>query len=413
VPPNFITTVPERAMVEQDRRRRLRRLLAAAGALMAIAAIVLIAVDPFAEEDRPGDVPPGGSRFGPAAEQDREQSLIDTLGPVIAAKPASAGMPLEQAVAQLFAVGFEGQEAPERLLDSARERAPGIVVVGEANYRSPEQLRGVVDRVGRAARRGKQEIPLFAADPDALGRLGPPPAPDIGIEGTPDEARTEALEAARRLREAHVRMVLGPSADLAVGGGPAEGRAFSDDPREASEFVEAAVAGWREARMAVAPGRFPGEGGASQDPLLGAATVGLALDELDTRDVQPFRGAVRAGAHAIQMSAALYVAWDGVTPATVLPDAVRFLRSSTGFDGAIVSADLVAATGATGGGVARAAVDALKAGCDLLVIAGGAEEQEAAYRGVLAAVRRREVPRGRFVDALRRVATLKKAARAR
>ena len=165
--------------------------------------------------------------------------------------------------------------------------------------------------------------------------------------------------------------------------------------------------------MAVAPGRFPGEGGASQDPLVGAATVGLSTDELSARDVEPFRGAVRAGADAIQMSAALYAAWDGVTPATVLPDAVRFLRTSTGFDGAVASADLIAATGATGGGVARAAVEALKAGCDLLVVVGGRSEQEAAYRAVLEAVRREEIPRERFAEALGRVTALKKAAQAR
>ncbi|MDQ4125476.1 MAG: hypothetical protein M3134_07745, partial [Actinomycetota bacterium] len=68
-------------MVEQDRRRRLRRLLAALGALMAVAAVVLLAVDPFADEERPGDVPEAGSRFGAGSEEDREQSLLDTLGP--------------------------------------------------------------------------------------------------------------------------------------------------------------------------------------------------------------------------------------------------------------------------------------------------------------------------------------------
>ena len=406
MPPNFITTVPARAMVEQD-RRRLRRLLAAAGVLMAVAAAVLLAVDPFAEEGGSGDVPRGGSRF---QESKQQRSLLDALAPVVGTKAASEELPVEQAVAQLFAVGFEGQSPPDALIDRMRERAWGFVVVGAPNYGSPSQLRDAVDAVERAAKRGRQSAPLFAADPDALGRLGPPPAPDIGLDGTPQEARAEALDAARRIREAHVRMVLGPSADLAVGGGPAEARAFSDSPGEASRFVEAAVSGWREASVAVAPGRFPGEGGASQDPLLGAATVGLSLDELSARDVEPFRAAVRAGADAIQMSAALYVAWDGVTPATLLPDAIRYLRSSTGFDGAVVSADLVAATGATGGGVARAAVEAFKAGCDVLVIAGGRAEQQAAYTAVLTAVKRGEIPRERLLEALRRVERLKRAA---
>ncbi|HEV3002415.1 MAG TPA: glycoside hydrolase family 3 N-terminal domain-containing protein [Solirubrobacteraceae bacterium] len=399
-------------MVEQDRRRRLRRLLAAAGVLMAVAAVVLLVGDPFAEDGSGGggdggDVPEAGSRF-----RGEDRSLLDALRPVLAAEPASPPLPVEQAVAQLFAVGFEGREPPRALLERMRSRAWGVVLVGATNYGSPSQVRDAVGALEEAARRGRQAPPLVATEPAALGRLGPPPAPDIGLDGTPEEARAEALDAARRLRSAHVRMVLGPSADLAVGGGPSAERGFSDDPREAAAFVEAAVRGWKEARVVVAPGRFPGEGGASQDPLFGAATVGLSVDELLRRDVEPFRGAVRAGADAVQMSAALFAAWDGVTPATVLPDAVRFLRSSTGFRGAVVSADLVAVTAATGGGVARAAVEAVRAGCDLLVLAGGAAEQEAAYQGLLAAVRSGEVPRDRLDEAVRRVAAMKAAAQA-
>jgi beta-N-acetylhexosaminidase len=288
-----------------------------------------------------------------------------------------------------------------------RERAWGVVLVGDANYESPSQLRDVTDAITRAARRGEQVAPLFAADPEALGNLGPAPAPEIGLEGTPADAQAEARDAATRLREVHVALALAPSADLSVGGGPAEARAFSDDPAEASAMVAAAVRGWAEGSVIATPGRFPGEGAASQDPLVGPATVGLSVDELLARDVKPFVAAVKAGAPAIQMSAALYAAWDGVTPATVLPEAVRLLRDSTGFKGAVVSADLVAVTATGATSIARAAVDAINAGCDLLVIAGGRDEQEAAYRGVVAAVRRGEIPRERFVEAVRRVAALK------
>ena len=402
-------------MAEQDRPRGRRRLLAALGVLMAVAAGVLLVVEPFDGRSVPGSagsVPEGGSRFG-GGDAEGDRSLLDTLAPVLGTEAPSTRLPVEQAVAQLFAVGFEGQAPPPGLVARMRARAWGVVVVSETNYGSPSQMRDVVDTLESAAHRGEQTPPLVAADPDALGRLGPPPAPEIGLDGTPAEAREEAADAARRLREAHVRMILGPSADLLVGGGPAEDRAFSDDPAEASAFLAAAVRGWKEARVVVAPGRFPGEGGASQDPLLGPATVGLSVEELQARDVQPFVAAVGAGADAIQMSAALYAAWDGVTPATLLPEAVAFLRSAARFDGPVVSADLVAATAATGGGVARAAVDALKAGCDLLVIAGGRAEQDAAYRAVLDAVRSREISEERLAEAVQRVAALKRAAEAR
>jgi beta-N-acetylhexosaminidase len=107
------------------------------------------------------------------------------------------------------------------------------------------------------------------------------------------------------------------------------------------------------------------------------------------------------------MSAALYAAWDGVTPATLLPEAVALLRDRVGFRGAILSADLVAVTGATGGTLADAAVEALRAGCDLVVVPGSQADRDAAYRGALAAVESGDLPRERIDEALLRVLSLK------
>jgi beta-N-acetylhexosaminidase len=110
----------------------------------------------------------------------------------------------------------------------------------------------------------------------------------------------------------------------------------------------------------------------------------------------------------MQMSNAIYVAFDSVTPATVLPAAVEELRDRLGFEGAIVSADLVATTATTGGTVGEAAVEALKAGVDILLIPGGRAQQDEAYRDVIAAVRSGDVPAGRVVEALERIAKLRR-----
>jgi beta-N-acetylhexosaminidase len=81
--------------------------------------------------------------------------------------------------------------------------------------------------------------------------------------------------------------------------------------------------------------------------------------------------------------------------------------------GAVISADLVAATAATGGTVGQAAVDALRAGCDLLLVPGDRADQQAAYRAVVRAVRRGVVPQERYREALARVSALKRLRRAR
>ncbi len=369
-------------------RRGARRLLAVAGLLMAIAAIVVFAVGPGGGDDG-GPVPEAGSRFR------------DEAGAARSVGQGEARQPLERAVAQLFVAGFENARGPSRPW--------GALLVTDANFVSAGQLRTLTRRLARRARRQRAPAPLIVADPLFLGALGPQDQADLGLEGTPAQARATARRAGARIRRAGMQMVLAPSADLSVGGGPAELRAFSDDPEATAQFVRAAVRGWEAARVLPAPGRFPGEGGASQDPLAGPATVGLTLDELFARDLRPF-GAIAREAPAIQMSAALYGAFDSVTPATLLPDAVRLLRERLRFGGAVVSADLTAAQAATGEGIGRAAIDALLAGCDLLVVPGGRAEQEAAYRAVLTAARRGRIPRSRLQQSLGRIRALKTAA---
>src|SRR5688572_4743463 len=101
-------------------RRGARRALALAGLLMAVAAIVVFAIGPGSGEEREdGAVPQGGSRFGGDRATDRV-----TVG--------GRSQPVEQALPQLFVVGFPGEERPERTY--------GALLVRDTNYASPSQL---------------------------------------------------------------------------------------------------------------------------------------------------------------------------------------------------------------------------------------------------------------------------------
>ena len=371
-------------------KRRGRFLLPLAGILMALAAIVV-----FIAGDGGGD----GRAGGPGTEAGSRFRDEQAAGKGKTSEPTSAETAAQ--VARLFIAGFPGDAGPHRVW--------GGVLVSDSNFSSAGQLRSVVRRLQRSARRERRPVPMVVADPMLLGDLGPAPAPTIGAEGTQADARETALRAARRVRTAGVGVVLAPSADLAVGGGPAEGRAYGDDPLGVASFVFQAVDGWLAGGVMPVPGRFPGEGAASQDPLEGPATVGLSLEDLVARDVRPFAGVV-SRAPAMQLSAALYAAWDGVTPATLNIETVRLLRRRLGFTGAIVSADLVAATAATGESVGRAAIDALKAGSDLVLVPGGRAEQDEALRAVVRAVQSGELPRARLNEALRRADALRERA---
>jgi len=398
-------------------------------ALLGTAVVLLLGGGIYLLFVRGGDEAPvgeAGSRFGQEGAGGTGGTLMDTLAPVLGARvrsvpggsdPAApsadalANAP-QDAVAGLFLVGFRGTDSKSSFLKRLTVRPYGGVLLTSENYREPQQLSALTQALQATARDAGHPAPIIAAgqeggDFNAFGNLAPRSQVDVGNarKGT----RESALGAGRQLRALGVGMTLAPNASIAVAGGPGQGRAFSDQAAQVASAVKASVSAYRQAKVVAAPGPFPGDGAASQDPAVGPAPVGLSIGELREADMTPF-AAVATGPQAvpaIQMGNAIYAAFDGVTPATLLPEAVDELRDRLDFAGAIVSADLVATTAATGGTVGEAAIDALKAGVDLLVVPGGRAQQDEAYRAVVAAVRSRAISAERVAEALGRIAALR------
>jgi beta-N-acetylhexosaminidase len=390
-----------------------RRWIGLAGCLT-IGILVLVVLLVGGGEGHPvpaKSVPEGGSSFGAksASESNPPRSTPAPAATRTAPEKPAAGLPASAArsAARLFLVGFGGPSAGDAVLRTFRDHEWGGVVLEPGNGASPQQVAGMVGQIRGTALDARHEAPLIGAS-QLGGQLDAVPvgAPPQSAARDAAAARAAALGSAKALHPLGVRMVLAPDADIGFAGGPWEGVAFSDNPEAAAALTAAAVSGWKDGEIAPAPGHFPGEGAASGDPALEAATVGLSLDDLKARDFQPFR-AIATHAPAIQLSSATYVAFDGVTPATLLPDVVKLLRDDLKFDGVIVSGDLAAASLAGGEPVADLAVDAIKAGVDLLWIPGGADDQDAAWRAVVRALRKGTIPVSRVAEALRRVDALR------
>jgi len=321
------------------------------------------------------------------------------------------------AAAGVLLIGFRGTLRDTPFLTRLAAIPYGGLLLTENNYEQPQQLSGLTSKLQEVAREAGHPAPLVAAqqeggDFNAFGNLAPDGQVDVGEGGREVIARSAKTTAAQ-LKALGVGVNLAPNADIAVAGGPGQGRAFSNSAAKVSTAVTATVREYNAAGVGAAVGPFPGTGAASQDPNAGPAPVGLSLDALREGDLKPFKAVAggRDRAPAMQMSNAIYAAFDGVTPATLLPEAVKELRDRLDFDGVILSADLVATTATAGGTVGGAAVKALQAGVDMLVIPGGRAQQDQAYRAVVAAVRSGAVSTARVRDALERIAALRRFTR--
>jgi beta-N-acetylhexosaminidase len=322
-------------------------------------------------------------------------------------------LPLERKVAQVFLVGFTGQDLTAVVFRQLRRLDYGGVLIDRGNYTGPQVLSQMA---GEAVVISQQEkhVPPWVMAPQEGGEFNAfSDLPPVDAPADLPSARAGAAEAAQSgstLRALGVSGVLGPSADV----GPADeaalgGLLYSDDPRAVAAFVAGAVASYRRDREFSAVEHFPGLGAASQPTDEGPTEVGQSLDDLRRRDLVPFRAAFRAGAPAVVLSHALYSIDNFTTPGSLSPRiATNLLRRRLHFRGVAITDDLADPAITTQSSVPDAAVKALRAGADMLYISGPPGDQQASYVAVLRAVRSGRLPRRRLEEAVGRILLAKK-----
>jgi beta-N-acetylhexosaminidase len=175
-----------------------------------------------------------------------------------------------------------------------------------------------------------------------------------------------------------------------------------------ANYATAVVRAYDEAHVMAIPKHFPGLGAAGQAPEDGPTPIGLTVPELRERDFVPFEAAFDAGAHAVLVGHGSYTTDDFVTPGSLSKTiATDILREELKFGGVSITDDLASPAVTAISSIPDAAVDALKAGVDLVWISGPRGDQEAAMNAVLNAVQSGEISRERIDQAVLRSLTAK------
>ncbi|MGE5322981.1 MAG: glycoside hydrolase family 3 N-terminal domain-containing protein [Actinomycetota bacterium] len=190
-------------------------------------------------------------------------------------------------------------------------------------------------------------------------------------------------------------------------------RSYGEDPIVVGQFVSAFIRGARAHGMLTTAKHFPGHGDTGTDSHLGVARVDADLARLHSVEFPPFKQAIAAGTDAVMVA---HVSVPALEPdsnkvATTSDKVIHeVLRNQLGFHGVVVT-DAMDMRGLTGlyppslsNPAGRAAVDAVKAGNDVLLLP---SDLDGALRGVLDAVRSGEIPESRIDDSVRRILEMK------
>ena len=175
-------------------------------------------------------------------------------------------------------------------------------------------------------------------------------------------------------------------------------RSLGQSPEETGRFVAGVVDVMQEYQIGGILKHFPGYGN-NADTHIGIAVDNRSLEELENADLIPFSAGINAGCDAIMVSHTFVNCLDSVYPASLSPAVHQYMRTNMGFDGVIVTDDLVMQAITDLYGAGEAAVLAILAGNDLLC----STEYQVQYEAVLEAVQSGRISAEQLDQAVLRV----------
>ena len=335
------------------------------------------------------------------------------------------GMTLRDEVAQLVFVAFHGaspnsrSKEYRRFISQIRDlKVGGLILVNWSNGRviqkaEPYAVAAFLNRMQRQAK-----IPLMVsgdfergASMRVNGTTVFPHAMAFGAAGNPAYSRYEGEVTAREARALGVHWVYYPVAD--VNNNPDNPiiniRSYGENPQAVAEQVVAFTEGAHSDKknyVLTTVKHFPGHGDTAVDSHLNMPTITVDREHLEKVELVPFKAAIDAGVDSV-MSA--HIAVPAIAPegipstltATVMTD---LLKKQLGFKGLVVTDALemagIVKTFSTG----DAAVRALEAGADALLMP---TDPEAVVKAVVAAVQSGRLTRHRIQESVVKILAAK------
>jgi beta-N-acetylhexosaminidase len=186
-------------------------------------------------------------------------------------------------------------------------------------------------------------------------------------------------------------------------------RAFGADARTAMRFGVAYVRGLQNANVLACGKHFPGHGDTSVDSHLGLPVVSHGRGRIDQVELPPFRAAIGAGIASLMTAHVVYSAIDPEVPATMSRSICgSLLRAELGFEGVLFSDDLEMKAVADRYTIEEAAVEAVWAGCDALLICRDQDAQDRAHEALTRRAEKDRRFRDRCVEATTRCLRLRR-----
>ncbi|MCY0864480.1 MAG: beta-N-acetylhexosaminidase, partial [Sulfobacillus sp.] len=318
---------------------------------------------------------------------------------------------------QVLMAGFDGTEPNQAIRDLIQSHHVGNIILFSRNVANARQLRSLTAGLQELAREAGQPWPLLIATDQENGmvRRLPPDIPglpgNMALAATGDPALVQevGMVTGQLLRAVGINMDLAPVLDVNNNpDNPVIGvRSYGDRADRVARFGAAMIRGLEAGGVLACGKHFPGHGDTVVDSHRALPEIPHDWERLRQVELPPFIHAMQNGLDAVMTAHIVFRAVDS-RPATLSePILTGWLRKSFGFNGVILTDCLEMDAIQKTVGAAQGAVDALKAGADIVLVSHSRQQQLAALNAIVAAVASGELPQSRLQDAARRVQTMK------
>lgn len=319
---------------------------------------------------------------------------------------------------QLLVTGFRSATPSRSYLERiVRGERAGAILFKRNLLGSPDDVARLTSELHRAA---SETLPLLVGVDQEGGRvarlgdpvLALPPMRALADHLSADQLAAVAEELGRELLALGFSTAFSPVLDVDSNPkNPVIGdRSPSSDPARVAAAGVAFARGLARGGLLACGKHFPGHGDTELDSHLALPRVRASRAELDGRELVPFAAAARARFPMLMTAHVVYDALDTGRPATLSSRVLQaLLRQELAFEGVVVSDDLEmkALTAA----VEETAVEAVVAGCDLLLVCSDEELADRAHAALTLEIERSHAFRVRCADAVMRSLAMRRARR--
>jgi beta-N-acetylhexosaminidase len=328
-------------------------------------------------------------------------------------------MELMEKLGQLFIIGLEGKSLTAKESDFIVKNDIGGVILFARNLGTPQELHKLCSDVQGLRHKTKDKLPLFISIDMEGGRVARlkapftqwPPANLVGKLDSTSVAFRFAMAMGMELRAVGINVDFAPCTDVLTN--PKNtvigDRAFSSDPEQVAKVASAVVRGYIKGGVIACAKHFPGHGHTLIDSHDDLPVEEADMSRLNSVELVPFKKVFRARIDMAMTAHIKFPKVDAEWPVTLSKVFLQgLLRKELRYRGLIISDDLGMKALTKHYDADLLPVQALNAGCDLLLYCNELDQPPKALAAVQKALAAGTLQKAALEESIKRVIALKK-----